>query len=165
MRLTKCQYCGKKDRIDKIKKSKGYYHEECYEKFVDNKRQWTELINKIIDIHGIVDKSQIPKDFYMRLNDFCKNGNISYEVVKKTYEYVEKDIKKQLKIKNINSLKGELMYGFKIMQDKINFIQNKLKEREKHKFKLNEIDFSNDIGDIENKYKKKKRKDDISDFV
>lgn len=147
-----CKQCGKKELYpktdmyiesnEKNKQRKIYWHYDCWEFKCNEQKELDELYNTIKDIHGY---PSLPPPFFVYLQDL-RNGTIKlnkrkikkykegvpYSVIRKAYEMNRKKIHWIKSNKNFKQTISELMYGFRIIESKINdaFKEIKRKERE-----------------------------------
>jgi len=126
------------------KKRPMYYHHECWEFKNNEVKELDELYNVIKEMHKIID---VPKAFFVHLQNL-RNGTITlhgkeikkfkkgvpYHIIKKAYEMSRKKIQWAKGNKTFKSSISELMYGFKIIESKIN---DAFKEIKKQKIKEN----------------------------
>lgn len=172
-------------------KKNSYYHPECYPKFKEEKDfknkesdELDKLVKTILEVHEI---DSLPQQFFPYIQDL-RNGTIirgrnkkkykegyPYSLIAKTYKYKEETIKYWKKRKERDfkgSTMSELKYCWAIINDNISavkkleekkeFLRAKKKEEIKQQQKHDTI--THDI--VENvKFKKRKREDDISDFL
>lgn len=143
-----CKHCKKKSPkstmyiqlIGKEKKTKSYWHFECWEFKSNELKEWDELYNTIKEIYGY---PNIPPAFFVYLQDL-RNGTIKldtrkikkykegvpYSVIKKAYEMNRKKIHWVRSNKKFKQTISELMYGFKIIESKINDAFKEIKRKE-----------------------------------
>lgn len=165
---------------------KKYYHNDCYPKYLIEKefkekeqKELDNLIETILNIHKL---ESIPQQFYPFIQDL-RNGTVlfgkkkkkykkgyPYSLIAKTYKYCQDSIEYWKKNKEFDSTMGELKYAWAIINDKINVVKKKEEKKEFQKAKrvAEEIEESNNTINQSQKiveFKKKKRDDDISDFL
>lgn len=190
-RQYKCPVCDQKNYQDEmVKHTKGsvtrYYHPKCLEKhlkyqaFIDKDLYERDLLTEVIkDIHGMV---TLPNSFFSQYIQMFRNGTIkergrlitkykkgvSYIVMRDAYLLCRKDIEWHKKNKQFKSDLAELIYGFKIMQDKVNkayaTMHNK-KKQEKEQQVVHEHEIHMFENDTIKPQSKKKDDTDISDFL
>lgn len=194
-RLVKCQYCGVTDTpkdemefelVGKTKPVRKYYHQTCYQKFLEDKRfkekeaeELDKLKTTIEDIFGI---KQLPNQAYPFLQKL-RNGEqvfgkqnmgkrykegYTYSLIEETFRHCEDTIHYWLDRINSDGFMGAFKYALAIVIDKIYFVEQRAKERE-NKDKMIEKHIEQvEVSDVmfESNYKKKNKKDDdILDFL
>ena len=187
--LVKCRVCGEKNEKDQMEKvQKGsvnhYYHSTClqkhlkYQAFIDKElTERDQLWETIKEIHGMIN---IPSDFFSQWIQRFRNGTIvekgkmikkykkgvPYSVMNDAYRLCEKDIKYHKASKNFNADMPELIYGFKIVINKVNEAYAKQARKAKQQQQKNVV-HEHEIVDETPKTQYKYRKDDkdISDFL
>jgi hypothetical protein len=156
-RSVKCSLCKKRETFPKTdmyvewtgknKNVPKYWHHECWEEskeeleFIKNELQeLDDLSNTIKNIHNL---EKIPNGFYVYLQDL-RNGTVKlgkskmkkykegvpYNIIKKAYELSKKKIHWSKHNVNFKSDMSELVYGYKIMDSKINEAVKELKRLE-----------------------------------
>ena len=179
--MLKCQWCNTKDRDEKVKDKKGYYHKKCFDEFLEykkfkekEKQDFALLLETICKIHRI---DLIPNQFYPFLQEI-RNGSvlfgkvkksykegIEYNIIKQTYEYCQDNINWAKNNKEFKDTLQELKYGLAIIKNNINKIvqrEKKKNEEQRRKIKTENID---ELDESNIKYNNKKNKYDISDFI
>jgi hypothetical protein len=146
-----CRHCRKKspksqmhcELTGKEKKVRKYFHHECWEFKCNELKEWNELFNTVKEIYGYPD---IPKGFISILQKL-RNGTITfnkkeikkykkgvpYSIIKKSYEMNRKKIQWVKNNKNFKKTISEFMYGFRIIESRINDAFNELKRIEAEK--------------------------------
>lgn len=139
IRASKCAICGISDKEPKITEKQKRYHEgQCYEihkkqqEFKDKERQQKdELTEKLMEIHGFKNTQEIPKLFWMKLeevrNDSGTLGKVNkrykagipYNALSYTYDFVREKIDYWLKSKTFDTKLGEMYYCFAIVQNSV----------------------------------------------
>lgn len=194
-RKVKCQYCGVTDTpkdemefelVGKTKPVRKYYHQTCYQKFLEDKRfkekeaeELDKLKTTIEDIFGI---KQLPNQVYPFLQKL-RNGeqvfgrqNIgkrykegyTYSLIEETFRYCEDTIQYWLGVKDFNGFMGAFKYALSIVIDKIYYVEQRVKERESRQAMIDKHIEHVETTDImfESNYKKKSNNnDDILDFL
>lgn len=194
--LVKCQYCNVKDTdrddmekevVGKKNKTNKYYHKDCYEKFLVDKKfkeeerlEKDELVNTIMKIYNV---KALPPQFYPLLESLRNGQNVfgakqntgkrykqgySYKLIEKTYIYCEDTIEYWNNRKSFESLIGALKYGLAIIINKIYKVEQIEKDEESKRImmenQLNSID-NGEYLDFDSNYKRKNDDSDITDFL
>lgn len=165
-----------------------YFHLECYEEWLKEKEfkekeqeELDKLVDVIMEVHDI---DKIPHHFYPYIQDL-RNGSVmlgkkrkkykegfEYDVIAQTYKSCKESIRYWKNAKDFGGTLGELKYCFAIINDKINIVKKRL-DKKKHR---QEIDKAKEAIEqqrkletpsvnVEVKFKKQERKDDISRFL
>lgn len=164
-----------------------YYHNKCYNKHLEkqefiNKEQaeLDKLVETIMEIHQI---QSIPHQFYPIMQDL-RNGTLivgrnkkkrykqgyPYPLIEKTYLFCRESIEYWKKNKEFTGILNELMYCWTIINDKITVVKKREEKKSFQKAKKEaEVQQDKDNGNIVSsdnvEFKKRKREDDISDFL
>lgn len=124
----------------KNKNVKKYWHYDCWDFKCKELQELDELYNTIKEIHGY---PSIPPAFFVYLQNL-RNGTIKlnkkeikkfkegvpYPVIKKAYEMNRKKIQWVKGNKKFKQTISELMYGFRIIESKINDAFKEMKRKE-----------------------------------
>lgn len=140
-RIVKCCYCKKEEFKDSEETiiqlpNKKYAHKKCYEHAKREAKELDDLVEVIKRIHNI---STVPPRFYPFLQDLrngtnrCQGSQVKkskqgyrYLIIKKTYEFYEKEIKQSLKYKKIDDINKMLMYSYAIVVNKVDKVRSKM---------------------------------------
>lgn len=194
-RKVKCQWCGVTDTpkdemefelVGKTKPVRKYYHQTCYQKFLEDKRfkekeaeELDKLKTTIEDIFGI---KQLPNQAYPLLQKL-RNGEqvfgkqnmgkrykegYTYSLIEETFRHCEDTIHYWLDRINSDGFMGAFKYALAIVIDKIYFVEQRAKEREDKDKMIEKHIEQVEVSDVmfESNYKKKNKKDDdILDFL
>lgn len=185
-----CRWCKNKGEMElmvaeQTGKSNKYYHESCYyndylpdKKFkAEQMEKKDKLYDKVAEIY-LIPKTELPKPYFVfienmrngeqvfngqRTSDKYKQG-YDYDIIEKTYDYCRSDIEYWNKTKDFDSVYTSLRYGLRIIIDKINYV-NRQHERYNANKDVSEKKIDMHIPEFESTYKKKKKVNDISNFL
>lgn len=194
MKTRKCQWCKEHGNMEEMvieltnsaKPVKKFYHKDCHEEFLKDKafkeqeqKEKDELNDVIKKIYGV---KEVPNSAWVLLEKL-RGGNpvfgkqnigkrykegYKYSLIKETFEYCSDTIEYWNGVKSFNGFMSAFRYALSIVIDKIYFVEQRAKQREKSaiamKKHIEEIEQSSQ--EFEASYKKKdKAKKDISDFL
>jgi hypothetical protein len=193
-KTRKCQWCKeqglleemKMELVGKTKPVKKFYHKTCmddYEKDKAFKAQEAVELDKLVevlkDIYGV---KEISKQAYTLIQKL-RNGEkvfgskqqtgkrykkgYEYSLIAETFEHCSDTIAYWNGVKGFEEFTSAFKYALTIVIDKIYFVEQRSKEREKKKALIEKhMEEVKHTDDFESSYKKKeKSKADISDFL
>jgi hypothetical protein len=196
-RTVKCQKCGISDTpkeemefylAGNKKPQKKYYHKgECWQAYLKDKAFKAEeqvkkdLLNDTLkEIYGV---KEVPSSAWTLL-EALRGGNpvfgarqnmskrykegYDYILIKETFEHCSETIEYYNRTKNFDGFLGAFKYALTIIIDKIYFVEQRKKERERQQLKIDKhlesVEENNQV--FETNYKKPaKNKSDITDFL
>ena len=134
------------------------------------KQDWEALYFYVKGLLGYDENQALSSTMVLRLkglltNKFMENNNIestanySYEVILNTFRYCSPDIQRALRTNNFKNEQHKFLYITKIVENNINNVYMRMKNAEKAKEKIEEIDttIANYTGV---KYEPRKNKED-----
>lgn len=191
-RNIKCQQCLVSDtpkdemKFDLVGKNqtKKYFHHECYDTYLKEKAfkekervELDGLVEVIKEIYGV---KQLPHSVYPFLQEL-RNGTrffgkydykykqgYSYALIAETFNFCSETIEFWNANKKFNGFSNALRYGLAIVCDKLSIVEQRQKQRESQKVKLDKYveKMEEDGQEFESSYQKpSKSKNDISDFL
>lgn len=199
---VKCSWCSLKDDKETMicdekstgklnkngteKKIRKYYHEDCYIKFLEEKKfkenevkKFDDLYQYLLKLHNfknldvrMIEKIQDLRNGTIKINNKkvkrYKSG-VEYEDILKTYQYLSKEIENALHIKRYDPAWNQFSYVFGIVQKKINDVKMLIEQKQKQESIQYAIQNSkiNNYSEENNEHPKTKKDDelDISEFL
>ena len=135
MRIKKCHIC-KESIIDNLITDKKHYHKDCYNAFLQNeivkqneKKQKDELYEYLLQVHNLSNYKEIPKLFYMKIEEIRNDSGllgkvdkkykqgVKYSIIKYTYQFCKNKITYVLKSQKFKSKLDEMQYVLGIVRN------------------------------------------------
>lgn len=187
LKKYKCPICNlydsESDMVkDKYNSTVRRFHPKCHSKYLKTKeekqREKKELDQLIETIKVIHDIKVVPGQFYPYIQDW-RNGNelfgnigekkykdgYSYDVIRQAYIESKNNIEWAIKNKNFKNTMGMLKYTRRIVEDKFEQINSRVKHLDQQ---INTFEIDSDEGifvDSDIEYNKKSDEMDISQFL
>lgn len=156
-RIVKCYYCNKtgdNGNTEEIMQlpNKRYAHIKCYEFTQKEKKEKDDLVEAIKEVCNIL---TIPSYFFPFIEDLrngtnrCQNSSVKkkkkgyrYALIRKTYELNKKTIQSGIRKNKIEDNRQKLMYAYAIVVNKIDRVNDYLKQQYRLKMSMKEKEIS-----------------------
>lgn len=192
VRTIKCQQCLISDtpkdemKFDLVGKNqtKKYFHVDCFEKYLKEKafreKERIELDELVEVIKDIYNTKAVPNSIFPYLQDL-RNGTrffgkydykykegYSYSLIAETFLYCSETISDSNARKGFTGISYALRYGLAIVCDKLSIVEQKQKNKESHKIRIDKYveNLEDDGQEFATSYKKpSKSSTDITAFL